>query len=57
MVAIKEEAIQLREELGQGEFGSVLRGIYKDNLGKKVRGGREGEFGRERERKGGRESS
>lgn len=36
MVAIKEESIKLGQELGQGEFGSVLRGIYTDNKGKKV---------------------
>ena len=36
MVAIKEELIHLGQELGQGEFGSVLKGVYKDK-GKKVR--------------------
>lgn len=36
MVAIKEENIKLGQELGQGEFGSVLKGIYTDNKGKKM---------------------
>ena len=55
MVAIKEEAIKLGEELGQGEFGSVLKGVYKDPTGKKVRkGGREG-GGEARRSEGGRE--
>ena len=52
-------------ELGQGEFGSVLKGTYRKPDGKNVRmgergreGGREGgkakmEGGRERERGGG----
>ena len=36
MVAIKEDSIKLGQELGQGEFGSVLKGIYTDNKGVKV---------------------
>ena len=38
MVAIKEESIKLGQELGQGEFGSVLKGVYTGSKGVKVRG-------------------
>ena len=34
MVAIKEDTLNLGEELGQGEFGSVLRGTYRAPDGK-----------------------
>ena len=34
MVAIKEDTLTLGEELGQGEFGSVLRGTYRGQDGK-----------------------
>ena len=36
MVPIKEEALMLGQELGQGEFGSVLRGKYRLPSGKSV---------------------
>lgn len=36
MVPIKEEALLLGQELGQGEFGSVLRGKYRLPNGKSV---------------------
>ena len=36
MVAIKEDSLHLGEELGQGEFGSVLRGTYRSPDGKRV---------------------
>jgi hypothetical protein len=36
MVAIKEESIKLGQELGQGEFGSVLKGVYTGNKGVKM---------------------
>ena len=34
MVAIREEALTFGAELGQGEFGSVLRGTYRTKDGK-----------------------
>ena len=34
MVAIKEDTLTLGQELGQGEFGSVLRGTYRGPDGK-----------------------
>ena len=34
---ISEHDLQLGAELGQGEFGSVLKGVYKGADGKKVR--------------------
>ena len=34
---ISEHDLQLGTELGQGEFGSVLKGVYKGTDGKKVR--------------------
>lgn len=43
MVYIQETSLSLGPELGQGEFGSVLRGTYRMPDGKSVRG-------RERER-------
>ena len=36
MVAIKKECLTLGAELGQGEFGSVLRGKYRPAGGKMV---------------------
>ena len=36
MVAIKAETLNLGQELGQGEFGSVLRGTYRAPDGKLV---------------------
>ena len=36
MVAIKEDSLHLGDELGQGEFGSVLRGTYRSPDGKLV---------------------
>ena len=36
MVAIKAESISLGEELGQGEFGSVLRGSFVSPDGKTI---------------------
>lgn len=36
MVAIKEDCLTLGAELGQGEFGSVLRGKYRPPGGKLV---------------------
>ncbi|XP_032240951.1 tyrosine-protein kinase HTK16 isoform X2 [Nematostella vectensis] len=33
---INREALELGSELGQGEFGSVLRGVWRDPKGKKV---------------------
>lgn len=36
MVAIKADSVTLGGELGQGEFGSVLRGKYKQPNGKMV---------------------
>ena len=38
MVAIKADALSLGDELGQGEFGSVLRGEYRTPDGKIVSG-------------------
>ena len=37
MVYIQEKALSLGSELGQGEFGSVLRGTYKTPEGRLVR--------------------
>ena len=34
MMYIRKEDLKLKEELGQGEFGSVLRGTYKGPSGK-----------------------
>ena len=36
MVFINDKCLSLGEELGQGEFGSVLRGKYKPPGGKSV---------------------
>ena len=36
MVGIKEKALRLGEELGQGEFGSVLKGTYRQPNGMMV---------------------
>ena len=36
MSYISEQDLQLGTELGQGEFGSVLKGVYKGQDGKKV---------------------
>ncbi len=33
MVGIREDALVLGGELGQGEFGSVLRGTYRQSNG------------------------
>ncbi len=37
MVYIQEEALTLKNELGQGEFGSVLKGTYRTPEGIMVR--------------------
>ncbi len=37
MVFINDKFLTLGDELGQGEFGSVLRGKYKPPSGKAVR--------------------
>ena len=36
MVYIQEEALTLKNELGQGEFGSVLKGTYRTPEGNLV---------------------
>ena len=36
MMSIQEESLELGPELGQGEFGSVLKGTYLTPEGRKV---------------------